>query len=225
MTPHPLNLLPHEPAPLLSGAMTVLWRVVKPQPLDWITFYGGEVPAKVSTDGNDTLVEIKNPFGSPGQELWGRETFAPVNTTQPLSRYTLPEYQAAVKFQYQADNSNLPEGCMWNWHPSTQMPRWASRLTLLVESVECRRVQSITNQEARLCGLPHASPHRHGKEGIIKDWGNEIIPDQYAANHNTGINDCWVCMFKMRWESIHGPGAWERNDWCWCATVKRKDKL
>ncbi len=26
------------------------------------------------------------------------------------------------------------------------------------------------------------------------------------------------------WDSIHSPGAWERNDWVWAYSFKRVDK-
>jgi len=27
--------------------------------------------------------------------------------------------------------------------------------------------------------------------------------------------------FRLRWESINGPGSWAKNPWCWCVSFKR----
>lgn len=60
-----------------------------------------------------------------------------------------------------------------DWIPS-RMPRWASRLTLIVTDVQARRVQSIAEAEAMAMGVPQLAgsyrcslsrewEHRHGK--------------------------------------------------------------
>lgn len=54
--------------------------------------------------------------------------------------------------------------------PSIHMPRWASRLTLVVEAVRVEQVQAISEGDARAEGLS-----RNDKGGSLWKWG---IPDR-----------------------------------------------
>lgn len=63
-----------------------------------------------------------------------------------------------------------------------------SRLTLEIASVRVERLQEIRERDAE-------------REGMQTD------PVEWDA--------CYTDAFIRTWESIHGPGSWERNDWCW----------
>lgn len=65
------------------------------------------------------------------------------------------------------------------------MPRWASRLTLVVTDVSVHRVQEISEDDAF-------------DEGVKRT----TIPLSTSR-----------VVFRDLWNSIHGPGAWDRNDW------------
>lgn len=107
------------------------------------------------------------------------------------------------------------------WTPSTRMPRLRSRINLTVKNIRVERLQEINNDDAQAEGMPFAYPHRHGAEGISRD---DMPPDPYAKNHNTGINDCWICAFRILWTGINGKQGfgWDANPWVWVVEFERQ---
>ena len=138
----------------------------------------------------------------PGDLLWVREGHALV----PASAYRMSE---GVR---QAVNPDDPDRAAvyregfdrscggFRWRPSIHMPRWASRITLVVTDIRPERVQDISEDDARAEGL---SPHPNGKFYIGEDDEGPI----WAKSPITA--------FANLWNSIHGPDAWGRNDWVW----------
>ena len=95
------------------------------------------------------------------------------------------------------------------WRPSIHVPRWAARINLRVTGVRVELVQSISEADAIA-------------EGLF-EWTD---PPRIATKHyGIGLPDVWETdprkAFKRLWCSIHGPGAWERNDWVWANTFER----
>ncbi len=84
------------------------------------------------------------------------------------------------------------------WRVSIHMPRWASRLTLLVTDVRVQRLQDISEADAMA-------------EGIV------AAQEGYAL---TRAGECWgptaAKAYFHLWNSINGPDAWDENPWC-CA--------
>lgn len=82
------------------------------------------------------LMQIKSPFGKPGDLLYVRETW-----TQPEN-----------VIYYRADEAALlPPGA--KWRPSIHMPKWAARIWLRVTGVRVERVRDITRDDVRAEGL------------------------------------------------------------------------
>jgi hypothetical protein len=79
------------------------------------------------------------------------------------------------------------------------MPRWASRITLIVTDVRVQRLQDISEADAIA-------------EGIKKlPGGNE---DQWMDYPEGSSAAGWlqpVNSFDSLWESINGPGSWTEN--------------
>jgi hypothetical protein len=73
--------------------------------------------------------------------------------------------------------------------PSIYMPRWASRLTLIVEAVKVEMLTDISEADAQA-------------EGVVPVLGTPGVPidRHYAA-------------FMQLWESLHGEGATYANPW------------
>lgn len=86
--------------------------------------------------------------------------------------------------------------------PSIHMPRWASRLTLIVTDVRVQRLQDISNEDAIAEGI---KPHGHAFTG----YGNQ--------------SDIWMApyeSFESLWNSLHGPDAWSENPWAAAITFR-----
>jgi hypothetical protein len=124
---------------------------------------------------------VRSPFGAPGDLLWVRECFA------------CPE---SVTY-YRADEADLlPPGARWT--PSIHMPRWASRLTLLITSMRVERLQAIAEEDARAEGVaPHEYP--------------------YCADDSR-----YRMSFARLWDSLAAEGSrWSDDPWVWVVGFER----
>lgn len=174
---------------LLAGRKTQTRRLVKkPAALDALAVFGATM---LLQPGCADLL----PF-APGDRLWIRETWHPDGDPGPSYR---ADYHPA-------------SGDGWGWKPSIHMPRWASRLTLLVTEVRVQRLQGINEEDAKAEGLATVT-----KDGKFWKWG---IPDRDGLPGTDDVGWPWVdwCRdprdaYRKIWESLHGPGSWEANPW------------
>lgn len=82
------------------------------------------------------------PYGSPGDDLWVRETWRADDFDPPGTIYA-------------ADHPELLDDVrgIIRWRPSIHMPRNRSRITLRVTSVRVERLHAITEDDARAEGV------------------------------------------------------------------------
>jgi hypothetical protein len=80
--------------------------------------------------------------------------------------------------------------------PSIHMPRWASRLTLIVQAVRVERLQDISEEDAVAEGI-----HQQATTG----W--------YSVPGIDGAGTTPKAAYALLWNSLHGPDAWARNPW------------
>ncbi len=131
------------------------------------------------------------PLGGIGDQLWVREAFAAGLCTESTLAY-----RATHKTE------DLEEG--WGetikWTPSIHMPRWASRIDLLITGVRVERLQDISEQDA-------------AAEGCLYGKGNgEIDLAVRPENH-----------FPTLWASIYGAESWQANPWVWVIDFERME--
>ena len=183
---------------LLDGRKTQTRRIIKPSP----EFCGGGRSRDPQNWNDpdawgwenydegcwDLLSEgyTGRPFYAPGDRLWVREAFSYESLDVDRNGFMPPWYWADGK----------PEsGDFTRPKPSIHMPRWASRLTLLVTDVRVQRLQEISDDDARAEGvLPDGFEGYRGHEGTI--------------GYPTAI---WA--FRHIWHTIHGPDARDANPW------------
>lgn len=93
-------------------------------------------------------------------------------------------------------NRNLPA---WKpWAPSIHMPRWASRLTLIVTGAKIERLNDISEDDARAEGCP------------LDQDGNSYDPPPARADCR---QDYARYSFRNLWASLHGAASWDANPW------------
>jgi hypothetical protein len=155
---------------------------------------------------------FRNPYGQPGDLLWVRETWKYSDWTEdgmPWIRYStdgqfilhegVPDEWGEKVLDIWADLSDPDNYSIDNraadrrWRPSIHMPRWASRLTLLIEDVRVERVQDITVADAAAEGC---------------EWPAGAGADaQVMGGHE----------FADLWDSINAKRGygWDANPWVW----------
>lgn len=117
----------------------------------------------------------------------GSRVVAYVEGVDEVKPSDLPEAAPILRAADEPDNWEL-ESWMGKGRPSIFMPRWASRISLLVTDVSAERVQDITDM-----GALH--------EGI-------------STNEGKPLRDA----FQMLWDQINGKregAAWGANPWVW----------
>jgi len=176
---------------LLDGRKSQTRRIMKPQPPEWVTrmCHEGRNGWIGSGDGHGVLMHV--PYAV-GDRLWCREGFSygwPVE-----ENHQLPECNQEHAITYRTDG-NRPFGG-GKWHSPIHMPRWASRLTLIVTDVRVQRLQDISEADAVA-------------EGVNSDtdgWFDYLMP---ATQCCASPQDSYATL----WNSLHGPDAWAANPW------------
>lgn len=149
------------------------------------------------------------PFGVVGDHLWVRECFTPVPWNSGADKHVLTNDHDEQGVRYRAtwDKSNFRA-----WRPSSQMPRWASRITLKITNVRVERLQDITDEDARAEGVP---PFFQRYSSISQDQRlntGELCVD---ASHRAA--------FAVMWDERAGNKdylLWIRNPFVWVIGVE-----
>lgn len=159
---------------ILEGRKTQTRRILKPQPTG--EFFGFlERPIKSSKDpsvlrawfgGEPSSIEITCPYGKAGDSLWVRENFEIIGVDAD-------DEEAYAKILFMADEKEVvspPLDGYWNQRktqagqamnfykkkgiiPSIFLPRWASRIEMLIKNVRVERLWDISEEDAKAEGV------------------------------------------------------------------------
>lgn len=207
---------------ILEGRKTQTRRVIKPQP-------DSVVNRKIALHhvAPDSLVDwtkrIRCPHGKPGERLWVKETHRFENPAELIGvddwrmdcRY---DADGNTRYIYEADvpieTKHFQKLATGKLRPSIFMPRWASRITLEIESVRVERLQDISEENAKAEGV---------QSGWYDDHGE--TPGRYlyftdADGSGTGHAKPSEA-YRLLWESINGPGSWDENPFVWVITFRK----
>jgi hypothetical protein len=198
---------------ILDGRKTQTRRVVKD-----IAIGPGGCPSFARGRHHGNIVKPKYcPYGRPGDRLWVRETFlvdhyeyidGPFPNQRPFDVHDDALYfRADGSCCQQFEQCPCGEGQPPRWRPSIHMPRWASRITLEIESVRVERVQDISEEDAQAEGIE--GPFDVGYRAFRLPGDSKPRYSRAAA------------AFEVLWDSIHGPDAWHANPWVWAITFRR----
>jgi hypothetical protein len=202
---------------LLDGRKTQTRRVLKPQPFAAVAGFERvfkEPPFFEARDASGKPIERAFPYPkgfvspyprlayAPGDRLWVKEDFCFDAQMDGLKPSQVSRYEPRG---YPANNWIIEPACMMiragRVRRARFMPRWASRLTLTVTEVRIQRLQDISAYDVEAEGACELAV---------------LPPCQEDDDEARGI-------FRDLWNSLHGPGAWDRNEWV-CAltfTVQR----
>lgn len=139
-----------------------------------------------------------------GDRLWVREAISAGDWDPPI--YRLDESEKFGKDV--ADHNN-------RWRPSIHMPRWASRLTLVVTEVRVQRLQEISHDDAIAEGI-------EGEGTILEPaWYDYESPTDVDGRPSRVFRSP-VMSFASLWDSRRPkPGArWKDNPWVLVLTFR-----
>lgn len=186
---------------MLAGRKTETRRIFKDAPVDVGHWW---------RDPETGFIRCQDRTGTPygrhfgtrtqtGDLIWVRENFQ----ISGIGWGKKPSEAIGGKVHYKADPDHGWHSYWGGWHPSIHMPKWASRLTLVVTDYRIERLHDIdeTGAIAEGCGPffdendPRKVPSPNG--GSIEMMPIKGPVDAYAA----------------LWDKINGNGAWTANPW------------
>lgn len=104
---------------------------------------------------------------------------------------------------YEADAPHELSPLHGRFRQGMHMPRWASRITLIVTDVRVQRLNEISDEDAIA-------------EGVVNTGRREGAPyDHFAVPGcaEAGMEHDPVPVFGNLWEFINGEGSWNANPW------------
>lgn len=220
MPPSTIILHGPEVVAALAGEVCVV-RPVQPQPPDETTLVsqscnpGWFAYKEWETRKGDECLTLAAlgacPFGPPGTALRVRETWcAHWWLGQPggialVDGSDIPQDDGTASvacednplhLYYRATYGKLPPFGHIKWRPSSQMPAWASRLSVRLTGVEVRQVQTIKDSEFLAAGVKHPY-YADGTCGSRFGLRQVVFPEWWDARHR------------------RAPYRWQDNPHCW----------
>ncbi len=194
----------------------------------WISWWPATTPGLAEFTKEQYREGWPCPYGGVGDLLWVRECWhigawdedtGCIAVDYRADGYSRPEYLAVPddemfeRMWIQSTDDALAAGLTedtdgkfhWaaglspcHWRPSIHMPRWASRITLLIESVRVERLRDITEADAIA-------------EGAIPD---RLYSDEMRAQHGGSE---YICAFHDLWDSLNAKRGygWSVSPWVW----------
>jgi hypothetical protein len=189
---------------LLEGRKTQTRRILKPQPPEG-SRYSGIHYASYEPDTHF--------FGTPhggfkvkqryweDDVLWVRETWQALSFGDYMpTRHHVSDVRYAATDPLGSSSKDIRG---YDWRPSIFMPRWASRMTLVVTDVRVQRLQDISEEDARAEGMTC-----EGHPNIWRPYGTNW-PAATSAR---------AAMLQI-WNHINGAESWDANPWVVALTV------
>lgn len=185
---------------ILGGRKTQTRRIIKPQPQGYHCWRDEDNGLWFSSGYGQAGDWLLNLRWSPSDRLWVRES-GHLLTAPVKSDARGKDIWEIVGWKHAADdtvigyNGHQPGSWLGECHskrkPSIHMPRWASRITLLVTDVRVQRVQDITPADAISEGFP--------------PYANSQTIDCETPNPRDD--------FVRVWRKTNGPESWDANPW------------
>lgn len=142
-----------------------------------------------------------------GDRLWVKETW---RTSVAYDDVKPSDLGGEEPVKYEADGEEQMWGYSHLFGPGKKrvsifMPRWASRLTLIVTDVRVERLHDISEADAQA-------------EGAAK-----LVMDDSGTFYDGFPEGTYRCGFAGIWSHINGAASWEANPWVIAVTFDVKE--
>lgn len=202
--------------------LTVPWKGrVRTLPYEpWYLDEDGRLMVDCDEDGYREASEcLPCPYGVPGDELWVRETGWLYRSSE-LTMFAYGDGSTRCLLDGGRTHDEPPKvvngkpwrasDChIWKKKPSILMPKWASRLTLVVRSVRVERLSAVTDADARAEGAREL-PLQEGEPGAWWQLGD--------GPHARTPRLAYIAAFR----AMHKLAA-AADPWLWVVTFDRKE--
>lgn len=194
---------------ILAGRKTMSRRLVKPQPKS-----EGDSPYRIGN--GEYAIARACPYGKVGDILWVRETWRPAIDDVKWDCIEYKADGARIKpsiqnentgFKFSVDCDDAAESGYARWRPSIHMPRWASRLSLVITNTRIERLHAITGKDILA-------------EGAILRAHDDAFGHNPVSAFDGKVYMDLTSLWARGWESIYGKGAWAANPWVWVVQFK-----
>lgn len=200
---------------LLEGRKAQTRRVLRPQPGPFDALFSDAGKWWTGDAESGEVHEVLRVPYATGDRLWVREAFSVVfgggmSVSGDGEWDYIVEYRSGGQIELSYDGhydsdpySRLADTQIGDWRPSIHMPRWASRLTLIVTDVRVQRLHEISEDNAVA-------------EGVMGDtdgWTDYLMPSTQCCQSARAS-------FCSLWNSLHGPDAWDANPWVSAITFR-----
>lgn len=150
------------------------------------------------------------PYGQPGDRLWVRETWrGPLIDQSEIAEYERApaQFKNPRYCQYRADTSQFSnaedEDPHFGWQAGIHMPRWASRINLLITGIRVEKIQDISDDDVIA-------------EGVQTD--SHFLNNFFTMHHEAvSSKDA----YRKQWALQYGGTSWEVNPWVWVIDFMR----
>ncbi|EKN5088580.1 hypothetical protein DVP68_23295 [Yersinia enterocolitica] len=203
---------------ILSGRKTQTRRIISEKTLHLfgVAASAGEChPIELCDQRSQSYYLDFCPLGKPGDQLWVREAYRMAKSLDAHSPRVVAELSLNAGYknpwapiQLEADGVRTGEWAGFDTppivtepgklRPSLHMPRWASRINLLITGVRVERLNTISTGDAMAEGYPAER----------EDTGGPL--------------DAWL-WFRDLWDGIYPDNTFEVNPWCWVIEFERME--
>ncbi len=123
---------------------------------------------------------------------------------------TAPSFDAVERATFLKGDDRDWDFIPHRYRPSIHMPRWTSRLTLIVEGVKIEPLQATSEADAIAEGI-----HRIGVEygAGTKPTSFDEGPNFYTVDVDGGALSAPTAaeVYALLWDHLHGAGSWAEN--------------
>ena len=178
----------------------IMWAQEEHRPIGWLM------------DDGEVMIEYRDSYTTSYNYLTDEELENNPNDDYPLAVIqelldrNVPIQEDNDRFDF-INPENLP-----HWRSAEEMPRFACRSCSEITKARIERIQDISEVEALASGLL-IHTDSNGTE-----WFLDPLPEDMAHSFH---RDDWRTAFSVYWNSLHGVGAWDRNDWVWVYDLKK----